>query len=500
MSDIQYTPEKGKKQQEEESLDIRMILESIWGLRFWIILSLIICVGFVYAYNWYQTPVYESSASIMLVNDDGRGMATTSDIALMSEFSGMSLRQKISNELYILKTTALMQRVVTQLELNIIYYEEGRVKNTEFYKNSPLLFKWENPIPIAPEDIKPMELHLKMQPELNGYSITGFLVQGREVILEDTVYAFGDVVSTPAGLFSINKNPTIASAHNKYLIRVLNPRTRAKQLAESLTATQVSEGPRSTLVNASDIVLLSMQDERPQRSVDILSSLIKNYIADNRDFKAASIDKSIIFINGRLNEIERDLGMIESDYRSYRATQGIVQETSQSELVLTSDARYREELTELEVQVSLLNMVKDYLDKQGAKHDMIPANLGLKDVGLTSGIDQYNTLVVERNRLLAGSSLNNPRVVNANLQLDGMRNGINVSIENVSKTYDLRIKALNSQISQGKREISNIPTQQLELARMARQQEIIEPLYRLLQQKKEETMILLYALPDNARQ
>ncbi|MFA7211588.1 MAG: Wzz/FepE/Etk N-terminal domain-containing protein, partial [Bacteroidales bacterium] len=103
MSDIQYTPEKGKKQQEEESLDIRMILESIWGLRFWIILSLIICVGFVYAYNWYQTPVYESSASIMLVNDDGRGMATTSDIALMSEFSGMSLRQKISNELYILK-------------------------------------------------------------------------------------------------------------------------------------------------------------------------------------------------------------------------------------------------------------------------------------------------------------------------------------------------------------------------------------------------------------
>lgn len=130
---------------------------------------------------------------------------------------------------------------------------------------------------------------------------------------------------------------------------------------------------------------------------------------------------------------------------------------------------------------------------------MIPANLGLKDVGLIGGIEQYNELVVERNRLLAGSSLNNPRVVTANLQLENMRNGIEVSIENVSKTYDLRIKSLREQISAGKREISSIPGQQLELARLTRQQEIIEPLYRLLQQKKEEAMISLYGLPDNAR-
>ncbi|MDD2313097.1 MAG: GNVR domain-containing protein, partial [Petrimonas sp.] len=498
MSDNQNIPAGNRNQQEEESIDIRMILESVWGLRYWIILSLIVCMGLVYAYTWYSTPVYETSGSIMLMNDDGRGNASSSEIALMSELSGVSVRQKMSNELYILKTTTLMQRVVEELGLHIQYFEEDRIKTTEFYKNNPLVFKWENPVPIASGDIKPMSIHLTLKPAQDGYVITEFSVANKEIFLADTLYKFGNVVTTSAGLFSIQKNPTVNTAHTKHVIRISNPRSKAKAYATELTTNTVSEGPR-TLGGTSDIILLSILDEKPQRSVEMLHSLIRNYIEDNRMYKAASIEKSIVFINSRLNDIERELGLIESEYRSFRVTQGLVEETSQSQLALTTDARYRQEMTDLEVQVSLLNMVKEYMEAQGSEHDMIPANLGLKDVGLIGGIEQYNELVVERNRLLAGSSLNNPRVVTANLQLENMRNGIEVSIENVSKTYDLRIKSLREQISAGKREISSIPGQQLELARLTRQQEIIEPLYRLLQQKKEEAMISLYGLPDNAR-
>ena len=186
--------------------------------------------------------------------------------------------------------------------------------------------------------------------------------------------------------------------------------------------------------------------------------MIKNYINDTREFKAASINKSIVFIDSRLSEIERDLGMIETDYSSYRVTRGIVQEASQSQIVLTSDARYRDELTELEVQISLLDMVKGSLLSQNSDYEMIPANLGLKDMGLTAGIEQYNSLVVERNRLLAGSSVNNPRVISANLQLENLREGINVTIENVERTYSLRIDALQNQISRGKRNFEYIHT------------------------------------------
>lgn len=497
MADIQYTPEKNIVQ-EEDSIDIRQIFETLWGLRFWIILSLTVCVGIAYSYCIYKTPVYDTACTIMLVNEEGSKGAVTSDIALMSEFTGMSLQQKMSNELYILKTTSLMQFVVEELDLNIQYLHKDGLRTKEFYRNSPLTFQWENPAPVAAADIQHMEIQLTLLPENEGFSINEFLLKGEEVYLGIRNFKFGEIIRTSAGMFSINCIPNMITSNNTFFIKISNPRAKARQISDKLTVTQISQG-RSTLGNASDIILLTLQDEIPLRSVDILNSLIKNYINDTREFKAASINKSIAFINGRLTEIERDLGMIESDYSSYRVTRGIVQEASQSQIVLTSDARYRDELTELEVQISLLNMVQESLLSQVSDYEMVPANLGLKDLGLTAGIEQYNSLVVERNRLLAGSSENNPRVINANLQLKNLREGINMTIENVEKTYNLRIDALENQISRGKREISNIPTQQLELARLERRQEIIEPLYRLLQQKKEENMISLYALPDNAR-
>ena len=135
------------------------------------------------------------------------GNASSSEIALMSELSGVSVRQKMSNELYILKTTTLMQRVVEELGLHIQYFEEDRIKTTEFYKNNPLVFKWENPVPIASGDIKPMHIHLTLKPEQDGYVITEFSVAENEIFLADT-YIFGDVVATSAGLFSIHKNPS----------------------------------------------------------------------------------------------------------------------------------------------------------------------------------------------------------------------------------------------------------------------------------------------------
>lgn len=497
MSEFQYTPEKIKFL-EEDTVDIRQILETVWGLRFWILLSLIVCFGIAYAYCLYKTPVYETACSIMLVNEEGSKGTVTSEMALMSEFTGMSLQQKMSNELYILKTTSLMQYVVEDLDLNIQYFHKDRIKNKEYYKNSPLLFQWENPVPLAASEIQHMEIHLTLQSENESFIINEFLIKGEEVFLGIRNYAFGEIISTSAGLFSINRVPNMTTNHDTFLIIVTSPRAKARQISDRLTVSQISQG-RSGLSNSSDIILLSLQEEIPQRSSDILNALIINYINDTRNFKAASVNKSIAFINGRLTEIEKDLGIIESDYSSYRVTRGIVQEASQSQIVLTSDARCRDELTELELQISLLNMVKGSLLYQESDYDMVPANLGLKDLGLTAGIEQYNNLVIERNRLLAGSSLSNPRVINANLQLKDLREGINMTIDNVEKTYKLRIDALHNQISRGKRDISSIPTQQLELARLERRQEIIEPLYRLLQQKKEENMISLYALPDNAR-
>ena len=47
--------------------------------------------------------------------------------------------------------------------------------------------------------------------------------------------------------------------------------------------------------------------------------------------------------------------------------------------------------------------------------------------------------------------------------------------------------------------MADIPQQQFELQQMSRKMEVIEPLFLLLQQKREEAQIAMYSQADNFR-
>ena len=91
---------------EDDSIDLREILETIWGLRLWIVLSVILCVGIAYTYVKYTTPVMKVS---LFLQTTGPGRPT-GDMYFISELTGHSMRYKMSNELYMPQTISLLQK------------------------------------------------------------------------------------------------------------------------------------------------------------------------------------------------------------------------------------------------------------------------------------------------------------------------------------------------------------------------------------------------------
>ena len=59
---------------------------------------------------------------------------------------------------------------------------------------------------------------------------------------------------------------------------------------------------------------------------------------------------------------------------------------------------------------------------------MLPANLGFNEEGLVSAIENYNGIVLERDRILAGSTEINPVVVRLNNQIAQMRANVMESL------------------------------------------------------------------------
>ena len=385
-----------------------------------------------------------------------------------------------------------MQRVVEEYGLNFSYAKKRPIKDITFYGNNPFRVL----IDSTENYSNPPRMEMAFAPTDSGsFKISELLVNGNKYPVENKAYKFGEE-------FSVSEhNVIIEKTHlgkfetgDTYLITMEPSRNTAKGMRKNLSVSgQLKANYRSDVVN------ITYTDVVAKRAEDIVNCLIDKYNEDAKEFSGRAVTNTIDFLTERLELIEGELGAIEDKYENYRKTNTVVDMSSQSQITLSSDAKYEEQLNAIDVQIELLNIIKEYINQMDAGLVLIPANIGITDVGLNSTINQFNTLLMERNRLVASSSESNPLVVQSNNQLQELLSNIVTSVRNQEKSFSLQRSNINAKLRQSKGRLSNMPTQQLELSRFSRQQQVKEPLYILLQQKKEEALIALYAIADRCK-
>ena len=123
----------------------------------------------------------------------------------------------------------------------------------------------------------------------------------------------------------------------------------------------------------------------------------------------------------------------------------------------------------------------------------------MQDANLKSVINQYNTLIIERKRLLRTSTENNPAVIDINFQIDAMRSNVQTSIVSVLRGLKITHSNLQREVNKLTNRISDAPNQEREFMTIQRQQEIKATLYILLLKKREENALTLAATASNGR-
>ena len=112
-------------------LDFEALINRMLRNWYWFVLAIAACLALAWLHLRYTTPVYQAQTSMLIEEQAGQGGLSKEVIA--SEL-GFENSYKIDNEIYMLRSKYLMERVVNLLGLDISFYHQGSVRNVETYK------------------------------------------------------------------------------------------------------------------------------------------------------------------------------------------------------------------------------------------------------------------------------------------------------------------------------------------------------------------------------
>ncbi len=467
---------------EEEGLDIS--LSSIWkfftGNWFWFLISVVICLGAGVLYCKVSPKIYSSSALIYI--DENASRSVKSDVTSMTNFRMMRQTSVVDNEAAILRSLTLMEKVVKNLDLNVVYKKPAKLRKVEVYA----------PTMPAHVVVDSLMRGFKMDMNLTQDSVSGLIeytLPGGEKQELKFTSEYDKPIYGEMGIIRIVKNDlyeddyaTAIDKNNKFEVGVSSTRGYARALASSLTVAPSSK--------TTSLISVGIKSTVPQKSADIVNELINVYNEDAKEGERAVARATMQFVDERLAIVGGDLESVDSDVANYRKNARSINTQSESSLYVQTASRLEQEAVEIETQISILGDVLSSIKSINGTIELAP-NLGISDTSLNAMIGEYNDVVLKYKMMGGDSNLSNPSVASTRERALSIQSLLPTSIKNLQSSLEVRLRSVNKQIAENEEKVSSLPALEKGAQSILRNQQIKAKIYDYLLNKREETSLKL---------
>ena len=452
-------------------------------LQYWYLFLIggIMGLGTAYIYLLYTTPLYSISTTL-LIKDNASGGPGLSEMAIFSDIDILSSTKSIDNEMVLLKSNSLMQRVLSELSLNTSYFVEGPVQKHEIYGKAV-------PIKVIVSKLYPLAFHKSITIHIKNNN--SFTLEEED--LNQTTHKFGQQIIKPYGIFTVVAPQANISSEMPQSIEV-----KFNDI-QSLADTYAGKLNISPVNKQASVLRMSITDPTPEKGVDIINKVVEVYNRDAVEDKNLIAAKTIDFIDERLKYLTTELSVVEKDVEQYKRQNQLADVSSQAQQYLVGANEYNKQAADIGIQKDVLESIEAYLKKQDSQYKLVPSSLSIQDPTLLGLINKFNELQIERERMLRTMQPNNPIIQNINEQLSNLQVNILENLRNIKNGLSITRKNLEIKSGQFGSRIKQVPVMERQLVEITRQQEIKHSIYLYLLQKREESALSLAATVSNTR-
>lgn len=421
---------------------------------------------------------YEVAARVRILEDREMGGATLGmgeAAGLMRTFGLGAMAAgavNIEDEINVLTSNALLKKMVRHLGLHLEYtrpYSFYRL-----YKDVPFALHTDS---LTLENLYE-EILFKLRPH-NG----GFLVHTESEQYGKNKFhlaALPAVISLPHGDFTLayapgNKNPR----PERMDILLRPPGWVAEDMEEDFVVEEISK--------TSTVVELSCTDYERERGIRMLNQLIAFYNEETSSFKGEESLRTLAYLDARIDTLSHSLRLAESEIAVYKNTHTLTDVEHDVQFYIEQMRDLQVKLIEMESQSHLIEMMDEFVKTPANQYNLVPVLLNQEGEG--SPLMAYNGILVERARVIQNSNQDNPLAKNLTEQADQLRESVYLSISNAQKATRQGIDEIRQKEKALVAQMEGFPDKERDYRELMRRQEILQGIYLVLLQTREETAL-----------
>lgn len=483
---------------DDQSIDIKNLIFTCLNHWYLFAIFVIVALAIGFVVNRYKTNVYQAAGTVLIKDD----RSTFDPTAIMTNMSYNNM-QNVENEMAIIKSYSLTERVVKKMNLEVTYMAKGRIATSEMYKSAPFEVEFDRTVPQSVgleyeiDFLDNGKIALKASSEF--HSVYDFVLcqtqlSCPEIIEFEGLYNEGNWIDNGYNRIRIVRNERF-NPDDKSNVKMSFWLNSYASLVKQMRSFSVAATSKQ-----SSIASIVMNGTNKQKIVEFVNMLMIEYVNRGLEKKNLVSENTINFIDAELSGIQDSLSRSEIDLKDFKSTNDLMNLDVQATQVYNNLKALEKERAEMFVNVKIYKQLQTYIQNQidDPENLAAPSTMGINDPLLNKLVVDLVTLSQTKATQLLTQTEQHPQVVKINEQIVTAKKTLLETVNNLVSNAQMGLDEINKRISQAEMEVRVLPEKQRQLVNYQRKYDFNDDTYKFLMQRRAEAQILRASnTPDN---